>query len=147
MTRLTDYGVMLLTYFAREGAQKVHSARELAQHTHLPQPTVSKILKTLAHNDLVTAHRGVKGGFSLARDPRNITVADVVAALEGPISMTECSAHPGQCGVEPQCPVGSNWRRINQVVLNALKQISLADMAHPITFVQRRGALELQRSL
>ena len=146
MTRLTDYGIMLLTHFVRDGGQKIHSARELAVNSKVPQPTVSKIFKLLARNGLLVAHRGVKGGFTLARKPDEITVAEIVKAIEGPISFTECSAHPGKCEVERLCIVRSNWRRINDVVVDALRRITLADMARPFAFVQRHS-LELQKSV
>jgi FeS assembly SUF system regulator len=135
MTRLTDYGIMLLTYFARDARHPTRSARELAADSHLPQPTVSKILKLLAHHDILEAHRGVKGGFSLARRPEQITVAEIVNALEGPVALTQCSDHQEHCDLERLCIVGSNWRKINQVVIDALSRISLAEMARPLDLV------------
>jgi FeS assembly SUF system regulator len=144
LTRLTDYGIMLLTIIARERNGATRSARELAARSRLPQPTVSKLLKALAHGGLLETRRGVRGGFTLAKPAEQVTVADIIAALEGPIGITECTAHPGQCGVEPLCPVRTNWRKINRAVLDALRGISLAEMARPITFV---GApIELRRS-
>jgi len=132
MTRLTDYGIVLLTHFARDPQRPTRNAPELAAAAHLPQPTVSKILKILAREGLLVPHRGAKGGFSLARSPENITVADVITALEGPIALTECSSHgTDRCGIESLCPVITNWRRINRAVLDALRGISLAEMASP----------------
>ena len=134
LARLTDYGIMLLTLLARDRNGAPRSAREIASRSRLPQPTVSKLLKALAHAGLLETHRGVRGGFRLAKPPEHVSVADIIAALEGPIGITECTAHPGQCGVEPLCPVRTNWRRINRAVLEALHGISLAEMARPITF-------------
>ncbi len=144
LTRLTDYGIMLLTIIARERNGSTRSARELAARSRLPQPTVSKLLKALAHGGLLETRRGVRGGFSLAKPAEQVTVADIIAALEGPIGITECTAHPGQCGVEPLCPVRTNWRKINRAVLEALRGISLAEMARPMTFDAR--PVELRRS-
>lgn len=133
MTRLTDYGIVLLTHIARHPERLTRNAPELASAAHLPLPTVSKILKILAREGLLVPHRGAKGGFSLARAPEDITVAAIIEALEGPIALTECSSHGGEgCGIEPRCPVGSNWRRINRVVTEALSGISLAEMATPL---------------
>ena len=132
MTRLTDYGIVLLTHFARHPEKSTRNAPELAAVARLPQPTVSKILKILAREGLLVPHRGAKGGFSLARPAEDITVADVITALEGPIALTECSTHGiDRCGIESLCPVTSNWRRINQAVLEALRGITLAEMALP----------------
>jgi FeS assembly SUF system regulator len=135
MTRLTDYGIVLLTLFARDPKRPMRSARDLAAEAHLPQPTVSKLLKVLARHGLLEAHRGVRGGFNLARPASEITVSDVVAALEGPIGVTECSTHSGGCSIERFCIVRSNWRKINEVVQDALRGITLAEMARPISLL------------
>lgn len=135
MTRLTDYGIMLLTHFARDRERLTRSARELAAETRLPLPTVSKVLKRLAHGRVLEAHRGVKGGFSLARRPEEVNLTEIITALEGPVAITQCSTHEEKCGLERQCIVRSNWRRINLVVLDALKRITLADMTHPLALL------------
>jgi FeS assembly SUF system regulator len=133
MTRLTDYGIVLLTYIARDPELLTRNAPDLASKAHLPLPTVSKILKVLARKGLLVAHRGMKGGFSLARRPEEISVAEIISALEGPIAITECSTHaPGKCQLEQLCPVGSNWQKINQAVLRALENITLSEMTHPL---------------
>jgi len=132
ISRLTDYGIILLTHMARSPALLTCSAAELAVRASLPLPTVSKLLKTLARTGLLSAHRGVKGGFSLARRPEDISVAEIIRALEGPIAITECSMHPpGQCGLEQFCPVGNHWQQINRAVQKALEGLTLAAMAHP----------------
>src|SRR5438067_13338194 len=98
MTRLADYGIVLLTYVARHPEARVHNVPDLAAEAHMPVPTVSKILKVMAKGGLLVSHRGVKGGYRLSRRPEEITLADIVAALDGPISLTECSGtRPGRC--------------------------------------------------
>jgi len=136
MTRLTDYGIMLLTLFARDGKRPMRSARDLSAEAKLPLPTVSKLLKVLARHDLLEAHRGVKGGFRLARPADQITVAEIIHALEGPIGVTECSSHDSACDIERSCIVRSNWRKLNTVVLEALGKITLAEMTHPLALVE-----------
>lgn len=132
MTRLTDYGILLLTHFAR-GGDELRSARDLARAARLPQPTVSKLLKTLAHRNLLETHRGVKGGFRLIRRPEEMTVLEIIHALEGPVALTECNDHDtGECGIEKLCPMRSNWRKINDAVLRALAGITLADLTQPL---------------
>lgn len=132
MTRLTDYGIMLLTLFARDGKHPMKSARDLSQEAKLPLPTVSKILKLLAKHGLLEAHRGVRGGFTLTRKPDAITMATVINALEGPIGVTDCCAPASDCGIENSCVVKSNWMKINRVVFAALDRITLAEMTHPL---------------
>jgi FeS assembly SUF system regulator len=130
ITKQTDYGIVLLTHLAVE-PERQYNAPELAGEAHLPLPMVSKILKLLAREGLLASHRGVKGGYSLARRPEAISMAEIIAALEGPIALTECISVEGDCSHEALCPVRSNWRRINQAVRTALSGISLAEMAHP----------------
>ena len=132
MTRLTDYGIMLLTLFARDAKHPMKSARDLSREAKLPLPTVSKILKLLARHGLLEAHRGVRGGFTLSRKPDAITMATVINALEGPIGVTDCCAPASDCGIEGTCIVKSNWKKIHRVVTAALDGITLAEMTHPL---------------
>jgi len=133
ISRLTDYGIVLMTSLARHGAGDVRTARDLSAEAHLPAPTVSKILKRLARQGLLAAHRGARGGFSLARPSSAISILEVIRALEGPFGITECSAYPAErCELELCCPVGRNWQIINRAVRSALEAITLADMARPL---------------
>ena len=132
VSKLTDYATVVMTVLAA-APDCVHSAQDLADKARLELPTVSKLLKTLAHADLVESFRGVNGGYKLARPPERISIADIVIAMEGPIGMTECSAHSGSCGHEPHCGVRVNWRRINQAIAQALHGVSLADMVKPVS--------------
>ena len=130
MTKQTDYGFVLLSELASEEGQ-VANAPELAQATRLPLPTVAKILKLLARAGVVRSQRGVKGGYSLARSAREITAAEIVTALEGPVALTVCiDGSPGECEREDFCGVRGHWQRINQAVERALSSISLDDLAH-----------------
>jgi FeS assembly SUF system regulator len=130
ISKLTDYGVLLLTHLARD-EQPVQSARDLAAASGLPLPTVSKVLKTLGRAGLLQSHRGTQGGFSLARPAKRISVAEIIAALEGPIALTDCSGTcRGVCELEAACPVRGHWRKITAVVHDALQALSLFDMAH-----------------
>src|SRR2546429_466795 len=131
--RLADYGIVLLTYVARHPRSRVHNAHDLAAEANMPIPTVGKILKVLAKGGLLLSHRGAKGGYSLARATSEITVADIVTALDGPIAITECSgSHPVRCEYVRLCPARSNLQRINQAVLSALENITLAEMTRPL---------------
>lgn len=132
MSKETDYGILLLTQFARVAETSVLSARELANETRVPLPTVSKILKGLARGGVLNSQRGARGGYTLARTPDQISIADVIVAMEGPVALTECVEHPGDCLQEHVCGNRRNWEVINQAVLLALRRISLAEMARPL---------------
>lgn len=130
ITRLTDYGIVLLARIARDPEWRVRNVRDLATDTHLPLPTVSKLLKGLAKHGLLVSQRGVKGGYALARRPDEITVAQIIGALDGPIAITDCSADmTGKCELERLCSVRTNWQRINVAIRDALEGLTLADMA------------------
>ncbi len=131
LSRVTDYGIVLLAHLAEREDGTTRSAREVAQETRLPAPMVSKILKSLAREGLLLSHRGAKGGYSLARSPEDISVSEMIGALEGPIGLTECTVHPGACAQESSCHVREPWQQINRVVQNALGAITLADLARP----------------
>jgi FeS assembly SUF system regulator len=130
VSKLTDYATVVMTVLAA-APDCVHSAQDLAEKVRLEVPTVSKLLKQLAQAQLVESFRGVNGGYRLARGPERISIADIVIAMEGPIGMTECSAHTGMCGHEPHCGVRVNWRRINQAIAHALDSVTLSDMVKP----------------
>ena len=133
MTKQADYGIVLLTRLAQEPEHQ-YNATELAQETQLPAPTVSKILKILARAGLLSSHRGVKGGYALAMDPGQITVAQIISALDGPIAITECiDDTPGECSQESFCGVRANWQRINEAIRGALDEITLEEMTHPLS--------------
>ena len=134
MSRLTDYGILLLAHLAssratdRVAGSEQRNARELAEETGLPGPAVSKLLKRLTREGFLESQRGTKGGYALARSPEEISVAAVIDALEGPIALTECSAHPGACDREAHCQVRAPWQRFNLAVRRTLEQIYLADL-------------------
>lgn len=132
ITKQTDYGIVLLSRMAQE-PERQFNAPELALHVGLPAPIVSKILKLLARDGVLTSHRGVKGGYALARAPEQITVAAIIESLEGPIAMTECvDEAPGECVQEGSCPQQANWQVINHAVRSALEGITLRHMAEPL---------------
>ena len=129
MTKQADYGIVLMSHLAIHAGRRF-AAPELAQQTRLPLPTVSKILKLLGRGGLLDSHRGVKGGYSLAEAPEEISVARMILVLDGPIAFTECIEDaPGECSQEAFCRVRGNWQRINRAVREALESISLADLS------------------
>lgn len=141
VSKLTDYATVVMACLAGAG-DGVLSAQALAERAHLEVPTVSKLLKQLAQAELVVSTRGINGGYRLARAPASITIADIVTAMEGPIGMTECSAHAGICDHESHCGVRVNWRRISQAIAAALESVTLADMVKPPP--RRAGTIPLR---
>lgn len=131
MSKLADYGTVILTTMVRNPEQ-LKSAAEIALAIHVPTPTVSKILKLLAREGLVLSLRGAKGGYMLSRPANEISVAEIIQAMDGPIGMTECSITPGLCTQETDCAVRANWQRINRIVMQSLENITLDQMIQPV---------------
>ena len=130
ISKMTDYAIVLMVELTREG--ETLSAHALAERVHLEVPTVSKVLKLLSGAGLLQSYRGANGGYRVSRPAERISVAEVIAAIEGPIAMTECSVEPGLCHQEDNCNLRSNWQRISVAVSRALEGVSLAEMSAPL---------------
>jgi len=132
VTRVTDYGILLMTELARlesgVGSARL-TANDLALLTHVPAPTVSKILQSLLHSGLLDSVRGAHGGYRLTRSTADISVREIIHCLEGRIALTECNLEQGECEQMPFCSTSNNWKRINTAIQDVLEDISLADMA------------------
>jgi FeS assembly SUF system regulator len=131
ISKMADYATLILNCLSAN-TESLLSANEIARRVHLGRHTVSKILKILQEADLVVSTRGAIGGYSLARTPDEITIAEIITALEGPLALTECSDSTQVCTQNMTCAVKHNWRAINQFVLATLESITLADMLKPI---------------
>lgn len=130
LSKLADYATVLMTAFAADPG-RVQTGVELAERTRIPAPTVAKLLKSLARGGLLESLRGAHGGYRLARPPAAVSVADIIRALEGPISVTDCSVDDGHCGIEDHCGSRSGWRLINAAIREALEAVTLDQLARP----------------
>ncbi len=129
--KLTDHGIHLMVYLAR--SQEVRNARQASEATRVPPPTAEKVLKRLARGGLLVSHRGVSGGYSLARPPEQVSVADVIEAVEGPFGLTQCSnPSSAPCESEEDCPIRPHWALINQAVHFSLSTVTLEHIAGSI---------------
>lgn len=126
ITKITDYGFILLVYMVKQGQEKLHNAKDLSAAISIPLPTVSKVLKILTQGGILASHQGSKGGYSLVRSAREITAAEIIEAVEGPVAITDCSSADG---CPRNCAVSASWKTVNDAVLGALKGLSLSDMA------------------
>ena len=127
LSKLTDYAVVVLVRLS--GMEGVQTSPGIAAATGIPEPTVAKVLKTLAAGDLVSSQRGAKGGYRLNRDLSTIPIADVIAAIDGPIALTACvEGSSGGCESQGLCPMRGRWDPVNDAIHKALSRITLADM-------------------
>jgi FeS assembly SUF system regulator len=131
LSKLTDYAIVVMSDMGRR-AEAVHTVAHIAERTGVPAPTVAKLMKSLTPAGLAISHRGAAGGYALSRPPDEISIAEIVTALEGPIALTACvDGSDGQCGVEKLCPMRGGWEKVNHAIRSALEQVSLADMMAP----------------
>lgn len=140
--KLTDYGVLLLTDMAAAPGE-LRSATELADKHHLGGATVAKVLKLLSKAQLLETVRGSGGGYRLCYEASAIRMSDIIAALEGPIALTECSVHDGNCSIESDCGVRTHWQVINNAVSSALNNVTLADLVKPASAMPQEQHIPL----
>jgi FeS assembly SUF system regulator len=129
--KLTDYALLILGHMAQH-PNHVISAASLADTLHLSVPTVSKILKILSEGALVTSTRGADGGYRLAKLASELTVAEVIATMEGDLALTECCESINTCMINTRCAMRDNWSRINHMIHTLLSRFTILDMLKPI---------------
>jgi FeS assembly SUF system regulator len=131
LSRLADYAIVIVTHLARH-PERQQNAPEIALGTRIPQPVASKVLKMLVRAGLLVSHRGARGGYGLGRSALAINVAEVIEAVDGPISLTTCLEETNDCGIEALCPARANWSRVNDAIREALRRVSIAEMTQGI---------------
>jgi FeS assembly SUF system regulator len=130
LTHLADYAVVLMTAAARRDAGARLSATELAGETGVPLPTAQKLMGQLAASGLLTSVRGAGGGFALSRPAADISLADIVEAVEGPIALTMCSdSNNHECALDKHCRVKPHIGMVGQAVRGALGAVRLTELA------------------
>lgn len=131
ISKLADYGTIVMVYLAKR-APVLCNARDIALHTHLTVPTVSKLLKRLASAGLLSSMRGVTGGYRLQRVAEDISLADILFALDEYHGLTECSSQSKACVLQDVCQLQGHWRFISQSIESALASVSLATLIQPV---------------
>jgi len=126
ITRLTDYGFILLAHMAKKGDSQLHNAKELSATCEVALPTVSKVLRILTQGGILQSHQGSKGGYTLTSPAEKISAAEIIEAVEGPVALTDCTSAEG---CERNCPMSTSWQKVNHTVIDALQGLTLADMA------------------
>lgn len=126
ITKIADYGFILLTHMANQGQEELHNAKDLSATIGIPLPTVSKVLKILTQGGILNSHQGSRGGYSLSRPATDISAVEIIEAVEGPVAITDCSSIEG---CERNCQVSPSWQKVNGAINRTLQGLSLADMA------------------
>lgn len=147
ISKLADYGIVLLTTMANNANDESQfNARDLAEATSLPLPMVSKVLKSLAREGLLSSQRGINGGYSLAKPAEKITAVDIISALDGPIAITSCVDHKEDsqpCTIIGSCGLQTFWQLVNNAITDSLNNITLSHLIRP----GLRGIFEERQSV
>ncbi|WP_339635270.1 SUF system Fe-S cluster assembly regulator [uncultured Sneathiella sp.] len=141
LSKMTDYGVVIMSEMARLPGRTM-TAPDVSLHTGLPVPTAAKILRILAKSPFLTSQRGAHGGYHLTHAPEDISIAEIVRAMEGPVAVTSCVDDSIEdCSVQSCCPMRGGWEKINRALNTALEDVTLADMCDDTKNVitERRG--------
>lgn len=129
LSKRADYGLIALKHLAVHGRQGSVSAKEIASCYGIPVPLMSKVLQTLSREGLLAAEHGTRGGYRLAREPRQISALEVIRAIDGPIILTSCFTEHGDCDQSDRCSVREPLRRVHEGILKLLENITITDMA------------------
>lgn len=127
--KLTDYAIVIMGQLLKEGEGASRSASFLSEKTGVPEPTVAKVLKALSQANLLCATRGAAGGYKFSRAAEEISIADIITALDGPIAIVSCVEGSAEvCRAENSCHMRGRWDQVNTAIRGALESIKLPDM-------------------
>ncbi len=129
ITREGDYGIRSVLYLSRQPFKKISFVHEISDEYKIPRSFLAKILQKLVRAKLVRSYRGVKGGFSLARQARDITMLDVVEAIEGKLCINLCLQDKKKCGFSKQCPVSPVWATVQTKLADMLRKMNFEELS------------------
>jgi Rrf2 family protein len=132
LSKKADYALMAMKHLAQRGGTMplgTSSAREIAEMYDIPIELMAKVLQRLVRRGLLASHQGTRGGYQLARTPTEISVADVIQAIDGPVTVTACSDDGQQCEQFSKCNVRDPLWRVRERILSALGECTIAELA------------------
>ena len=132
---MSDYGMLILGDLALRKDAYV-SATDIASSTHIALPTVQKLLKKLHQKELLISKQGPQGGYALHDSAKLTSVAMIIQALEGDLSLTQCTSKEIKCAIESSCQIGNAWHKINRTIVSALEKLTLLDLVQPSNIKQ-----------
>lgn len=129
LSKKADYALMAMKHLALRGDRNSSNAREIAEMYDIPIELMAKVLQRLVHGGLLLSQQGTRGGYQLARVPGQISVADVIQAIDGPVTVTACSLEEGQCEQFSKCNVRDPLWRVRERIQTALGECTIAELA------------------
>ncbi len=128
LTRGSEYAIRAMTYLAGRPEGQVCALRDVSSAQDVPESFLAKIFQSLVRADLVVSYRGARGGFALARPADQITMAQIICAIDGPISLNKCVLWPETCSRSGTCLVHEAWMRAEEAMLGVLDTVTCADL-------------------
>ncbi len=129
LTKKADYGLMALKYLAEHPEVVALSAKDIADAYGIPAQLLAKILQQLTKAGMLKSHAGMNGGYSLARDAREISAFEVIHTIDGPLFITSCTKGATGCDLTPSCTIKEPLARVNETIAGVLRSISIQDLA------------------
>jgi FeS assembly SUF system regulator len=129
LSKKADYALIAMKHLALREGRGSSSAREIAEQYSIPVELMAKVLQRLARRGLLSSQQGTRGGYQLARDSGSISLADVIQAIDGPLTVTACSVHSQRCGQFATCNVRDPLWKIRELILGALSSSTVYEMA------------------
>jgi Rrf2 family iron-sulfur cluster assembly transcriptional regulator len=128
-SKACQYAILAMTYLAEQTAGQLVPIREIGVTANVPTPFLGKIISTLSRSGLILARRGPNGGVMLNRAPAEVTVEDIVVAIDGPFSNRRCVLGLPQCNGDNPCPLHEGWVKIQEQLQRQLNHLTLADLS------------------
>jgi Rrf2 family protein len=128
LTKQADYGLMAMKHLAEHAHQGACSAKDVAESYGIPPEALAKILQRLAKAGLLHSQHGINGGYTLARDPHEISAYEVIRAIDGPLFITACITVRGECDQTQRCTIREPLRKVNDSIEEVLRRIKIAEM-------------------
>jgi Rrf2 family protein len=129
LSKKADYALIAMKHLALRPDQAASSAREIAEQYDIPVELLAKVLQRLARRNLVTSHQGTRGGYRLSRPVAQISVADIIQAIDGPLTVTACSTESENCDQYGKCSVRDPLWKIKDRIVSALSTCSLQEIS------------------
>jgi Rrf2 family protein len=128
LSKRADYGLIAVRHLAMLPKSGSCNAKEIAEEYSIPSELMAKVLQKLVKSGLLVSRHGTNGGYALARDPRSITAFEVIRAIDGPLFITSCVTHKGECYQSPKCTVREPLHRVNETIVRALSEVTISSL-------------------
>jgi Rrf2 family protein len=139
LSKKADYALLAMRHLAAHADKGALPARELAEAYDIPPELLAKVLQKLVRGNLLTSHQGIRGGYGLSRPAGTISVADVIQAVDGPLTVTACSDSDHSCDQYTKCNIRDPLWRIKDRIVSALAGTSVAELAADMTTLPPPG--------